>query len=452
MMRIIKRIGSWIGSGARAFVVLVGVAGVGSAVANYAMTQGSGTTFGSVVVGGVHYAQMFLCDLTTPAQCATVSAGGAVKVDGSAATQPVSAASLPLPTGAATAAKQPALGTAGSASTDILTVQGIASMTPFLANPGTAANWGVGATGSAVPASGIYHALNVGGTLRGVTGLSLGSTFSQTVAIVDASGNQITAFGGSGGTASNYGSAFPSSGTAIGYTDGTNMVAARVGAVANVAAATNFVNALGICNYNAAPLTVTDTRYQSIQCDVNGFLKVNVTNTNANGATTASASSPVTIATDQVAVAMKAASGVIASGAMVDLGAQADSVCSTDTGTCTLIALTKRNNARLTTLNTSIGAANAYETVAASQTAQAMGATGATGDFLSHCVVTPGTTSPGVVTVLDNATAIVSFAGGASSVSNLVPFTIPVGAVSVSGAWKITTGANVTVVCVGRFT
>lgn len=36
---------------------------------------------------------------------------------------------LALPQGAATAAKQPALGTAGSASTDVITVQGIASMT-----------------------------------------------------------------------------------------------------------------------------------------------------------------------------------------------------------------------------------------------------------------------------------------------------------------------------------
>lgn len=46
------------------------------------------------------------------------------------ATQPVSAASLPLPSGAATSAKQPALGTAGSASTDVISIQGIASMTP----------------------------------------------------------------------------------------------------------------------------------------------------------------------------------------------------------------------------------------------------------------------------------------------------------------------------------
>lgn len=41
------------------------------------------------------------------------------------------AASLPLPTGASTAAKQPALGAAGSASADVLSVQGIAAMTPL---------------------------------------------------------------------------------------------------------------------------------------------------------------------------------------------------------------------------------------------------------------------------------------------------------------------------------
>ncbi len=40
------------------------------------------------------------------------------------ATQPVSAASLPLPAGAATSAKQPALGTAGAPSADVLSTQG----------------------------------------------------------------------------------------------------------------------------------------------------------------------------------------------------------------------------------------------------------------------------------------------------------------------------------------
>jgi hypothetical protein len=44
-------------------------------------------------------------------------------------TMPVSAASLPLPAGASTAAKQPAFGTAGAAATDVVTIQGIASGT-----------------------------------------------------------------------------------------------------------------------------------------------------------------------------------------------------------------------------------------------------------------------------------------------------------------------------------
>lgn len=93
-----------------------------------------------------------------------------------------------------------------------------------------------------------------------------------------------------------------------------------------------------------------------------------------------------------------------------------------------------------------------YETVAAGQTAQVLGATGAAGDYLSHVVISPGTTSPGNVIILDNATAIYTFAGGASSVTGLNPIIIPVGAFSVSGAWKITTGSNVTAVGFGDFT
>ena len=96
--------------------------------------------------------------------------------------------------------------------------------------------------------------------------------------------------------------------------------------------------------------------------------------------------------------------------------------------------------------------AGEYETVAASQTAQALGATGATGDYISGILVIPATTSPGVVTLLHNATSIPVFVGGASSVSNLVPFFIPLGMISVSGAWKITTGANVSCIGVGNFT
>ena len=59
-------------------------------------------------------------------------------------------------------------GTAGTAATSVLTVQGIASMTPFLSNPGTAANWGIGATAAAVPANASYYGFNSGGNLTGV--------------------------------------------------------------------------------------------------------------------------------------------------------------------------------------------------------------------------------------------------------------------------------------------
>ena len=93
-----------------------------------------------------------------------------------------------------------------------------------------------------------------------------------------------------------------------------------------------------------------------------------------------------------------------------------------------------------------------YETVAASQTAQVLGATGAAGDYISGILVVPATTSPGNVLLLDNAISITVFAGGASSVSNLVPFFIPLGIVSVSGAWKVTTGANVSCIGIGSFT
>lgn len=96
--------------------------------------------------------------------------------------------------------------------------------------------------------------------------------------------------------------------------------------------------------------------------------------------------------------------------------------------------------------------AGEYETVAASQTAQVLGATGATGDYLAGVLVVPASTSPGNVIILDNATSITVFTGGASSVSNLVPFLIPLGIKSVSGAWKVTTGANVSCIGIGNFT
>jgi hypothetical protein len=91
-----------------------------------------------------------------------------------------------------------------------------------------------------------------------------------------------------------------------------------------------------------------------------------------------------------------------------------------------------------------------YETVAASQTAQVMGTTGKAGDFLSHVILQPTTTAAGTCTVLDSATVILTFTTG--TLSDLRPIVLPVNASSVNGAWKITTGANVTATAFGDFT
>ncbi len=95
-----------------------------------------------------------------------------LKVDGSAVTQPISAASLPLPTGAATLAKQPALGTAGTASADVITVQGSTSMTPLLVN----------GSGSTQPISG-----TVAATQSGTWTVQPGNTANTTAWKVDGS-------------------------------------------------------------------------------------------------------------------------------------------------------------------------------------------------------------------------------------------------------------------------
>lgn len=98
-----------------------------------------------------------------------------------------------------------------------------------------------------------------------------------------------------------------------------------------------------------------------------------------------------------------------------------------------------------------VAVSTAYETVAASQTAQVLGSTGAVGDYLAGLLVIPATTSPGLVTLLDGATSISVFVGGALSVTNLTPFFITCGMKCTGAAWKVTTGANVSVIGVGNF-
>lgn len=92
-------------------------------------------------------------------------------------------------------------------------------------NPLPITGGGASATfGAAFPTAGSPVGLNVASTFRPWYGIATGSLYSGAVAIVDASGNQITSFGAS----NTFGAAFPSTGTPAGFSDGTNMAPARV--------------------------------------------------------------------------------------------------------------------------------------------------------------------------------------------------------------------------------
>ena len=88
-----------------------------------------------------------------------------------------------------------------------------------------------------------------------------------------------------------------------------------------------------------------------------------------------------------------------------------------------------------------------YETVAASQTAQVLGQSGATGDTIIRLIVTVNTALTSTVTILDNSTSIAIMP--ATVVVGV--YSIDLGVQSVSGPWKVTTGAGATVVAVGNF-
>ena len=92
-----------------------------------------------------------------------------------------------------------------------------------------------------------------------------------------------------------------------------------------------------------------------------------------------------------------------------------------------------------------------FERVAASQTNQVLGPTGAIGDFILRIIIVPATTATGQVLLIDNATSYTIFTG-ATWTADLKPLTVDLGMYSVEGSWRITTGANLSVIAVGRFT
>ncbi len=164
-----------------------------------------------------------------------------------------------LPTGASTAAKQPALGTAGTASTDVLTIQGIASMTKLLVTPDSVA----------LPAN---QSVNIS-QMNGVTttmGNGVSGTGVQRVTIASDSTGTVAA------TQSGTWNVTNVSGT-VSLPTGASTAANQTSVIGTKAAGTAATNSqLSGLVYNSTPLTLTDGQQSSLQGDANGYLKVNV--------------------------------------------------------------------------------------------------------------------------------------------------------------------------------
>ena len=89
----------------------------------------------------------------------------------------------------------------------------------------------------------------------------------------------------------------------------------------------------------------------------------------------------------------------------------------------------------------------AYEAVGAGVTAQVLGGTGATGDYLDTLIITVATAATGTVTLLDGSTSIAITAAN----TPIGVYTVKIGALSNTGPWKITTGAGASVIATGIF-
>ena len=271
------------------------------------------------------------------------AAGAAAwKVDGSAVTQPISAAALPLPSGAATAAKQPALGTAGTPSSDVLTVQGATSMTPLkvdgsgvtqpvsgsvTANIGTSGSLALdatltGGTQKAIArggAKGATTAADVTSTAEGsdhqaldVQIMSGGVAKDPTQVRALTSSDVVTAAQGTAAAAS---AAWPTK-----VTDGTNVAAVKAASTAPVVGDPALVVAISpntpAVPVSAAALPLPSGAATSAKQDTGNTSLGNIdTKTPALGQAAMAASVPVAIANNQSAVPISATALPLPSGA-----------------------------------------------------------------------------------------------------------------------------------------
>lgn len=89
-----------------------------------------------------------------------------------------------------------------------------------------------------------------------------------------------------------------------------------------------------------------------------------------------------------------------------------------------------------------------YGTVAASQTDQVIGPTGAKGDLLEQVIVTVGTAATSTVSLKDGSGSSIPLVAANTPIG---VYSITIGARTSDGAWKVTTGAGATAIAVGKF-
>lgn len=253
-MKLLNYIWSALGVASRASIALIGVAGIGIAIAdNYSITQGAGTNFASHVIGGINYAEQLICDATIggSTNCLGISPTGTLTANIVNISGTVS-----LPTGAATAA--------GQSTTQPRNI------TQF---GGTNIVSGTGASGAGIPRFTISN------------DSSLAANQSVNV-------NQL---GGSTGGLTTWGSA-PTGQTVIG---------ANVNCVAGCAASSSITATQGgapwsqnVTQWNGVSLG-SPTSYGTAPSGNVPGANVFVTNTNSNGQATMANSSPVTFASNQ---------------------------------------------------------------------------------------------------------------------------------------------------------
>lgn len=194
----------------------------------------------------------------------------------------------------------------------------------------------------------------------------------------------------------------------------------------------NPAQAIGV--YYATPPTIADGDTGEVLLDANGRIQVVATGTPSG--------------TQDVNVKQLNGNTVSVGAGAVGTGVQRVTLASDDPLVAKIPASlgAKAASASLSVVQSGME----YETVAAAQTAQVLGATGATGDFLSHVILQPAATNAGTTTILDNATVIFTYTAG--TLADLRPIVVPFGLFSVSGAWKVTTGASMAVIGIGDFT